>query len=59
MKYIIAIQHETLLIFVSLKKKKKKEEERNHKQSFTLYWVRHLDHLIQYEKLFRRVNSIT
>ena len=57
-KYIIAIQYGTLLIF-SLQKKKKKieeeEEERNHKQSFALYWVWHLDHLIQYAKLLRRV----
>lgn len=57
-KYIIAIQHGTLLIFFFSQKRKEKEE-RNHKQSFTLYWVWHLDHLIQYEKLFRRGNSIT
>ena len=56
-KYIIAIQYGTLLIF-SLQNKKKieeEEEERNHKQSFTLYWIWHLDHLIQYAKLFKRV----
>ena len=49
---------EHYLFFLSKKKKKKieeEEEERNHKQSFTLYWVWHLDHLIQYAKLLRRV----
>ena len=50
---------EHYLSFLSPKKKKKEEEERNHKQSFTLYWVWHLNHLIQYEKLFRRGNSTT
>ena len=54
---LLQFNMEYYLFFLSKTKKKIEEEEekRNHKQSFTLYWVRHLDHLIQYAKLFRRV----